>query len=144
MQPSHGYCEGDKCGRNGCSGVIQTHPVENCSCHINPPCGSCTAPRGFCPTCGWEERDDVVMNDYVVNINPATGVHRFWEPRALNRDKIDWRNHSHTHFSMRKEGCFPKGTTMDEVRKQVDGTFGGRFTRWDEKACEFEFIAYTD
>lgn len=51
-----GYAEGDECGRNGCRGVIDSHPPENCSCHISPPCSSCTSPRGFCPVCGWEEK----------------------------------------------------------------------------------------
>lgn len=90
------------------------------------------------------ERDDQIINDYVVNVDPFNGTHRFWEPRPLQRDKIDWRHKTHTHFTMIKEGCFPKGTAMEEVRKKVEGTFGGRFTRWDENVCEFEYIAYTD
>lgn len=53
-----GYCEGDICHRNECEGVIEYHPVENCSCHISPPCSQCTAPRGYCPVCGWEEKDE--------------------------------------------------------------------------------------
>ena len=52
----NGYVEGEVCGRNGCQGIIDMHPSENCSCHINPPCSSCTDPRNFCPLCGWEEK----------------------------------------------------------------------------------------
>lgn len=53
-----GYCEGDVCHRNGCTGIIEVYPPENCSCHISPPCGSCTAPRAYCPKCDWQEKDD--------------------------------------------------------------------------------------
>jgi len=139
-----GKYEDDKCNRNGCNGTIKVRPSENCSCHLHPPCSSCTAPRHFCNVCGWDEADDVIINDFVVNVNRETNVYRFWEPRPLDRNKIDWRSKSHTHFSMIKEGCFPKGTTGEQVREKVNGTFGGRFTKWDEQRCEFEFVAYTD
>lgn len=49
-----GHFEGDICGRSGCPGVIDERPVENCSCHISPPCGECLTPREYCDTCGWE------------------------------------------------------------------------------------------
>ena len=55
-----GYLDGDICNRNGCQGVIQEHPVENCSCHINPPCSACTSPREYCDICGWEAENDEV------------------------------------------------------------------------------------
>jgi hypothetical protein len=53
-----GYCEGEPCNRKSCYGVIEENPVENCSCHLNPPCSACTAPRGYCPVCGWEESEE--------------------------------------------------------------------------------------
>lgn len=138
----NGYCEGDKCDRNGCEGVIQLHPIENCSCHIFAPCFACTSPRCFCDVCGWEESEDEIEKDDQLNaIELASYI---FHEHSLDKTKIDWKSKSHTHFSMIKKGCFPKGTSREEVRKQVDGTFGGRFTHWDEKSCEFEFIAYTD
>lgn len=138
----HGVEEGDVCGRNGCEGVIEVHPVEGCSCHISPPCSACTKPRNFCPECGWELADDEVFNDYLVNVDHETGSFRFWEPRPLDPTKIDWRSSSHTNSSMIKEGVYPPGTTSGEVRKLVDGTFGGRFEYF--KDGKFKFIAYTD
>jgi hypothetical protein len=137
-----GFCEGDECSRNGCKGVIAIHPVENCSCHISPPCSACTSPRGFCPVCGWEECDDMVINDYVVNVDHKTGVYRTWTERPLNTSKIDWRSYSHTNSSMIKRGCYPDGVTSKEVEKEVRGTFGGRFNYFDNG--KFEYIAYTD
>ena len=41
--------EGDKCPH--CGGLIEFEPVENCSCHINPPCGACTSARLTCTNC---------------------------------------------------------------------------------------------
>ncbi|AWG45804.1 MULTISPECIES: hypothetical protein [unclassified Massilia] len=63
---------------------------------------------------------------------------------ALDRTKIDWCSKSHSNASMIKEGVFPPGTSSADVRKLVDGSFGGRFEYFDEKRCEFKFIAYTD
>jgi hypothetical protein len=128
----------------GCVGHIARHKVENCSCHISPPCGACIETLNFCPVCQWEQADDHIINDFVVQIDRETGVYKSWEPRPLDKAKIDWRSKSHTNASMIKEGVFPPGTSVAEVRTKVDGTFGGRFDRWDEKAGEFRFIAYTD
>lgn len=137
-----GYAEGDKCGRNGCGGIIDTHPSENCSCHISPPCSSCTSPRNFCPECGWEESEDTVFNGFIVNIDRETGVFKSYERRPLDRTKIDWHSYSHSSCSMIKRGVYPEGTTAAEVRALVDGTFGGRFNYF--RNGEFEFVAYTD
>jgi hypothetical protein len=140
----HGYAEGEKCNRKGCAGVIDSHRAENCSCHLCAPCGACTAPRGFCPECDWEEADEEVINDYVVQVDRQAGVYKSWEPRPLDRTKIDWRTKPHSNASMICEGVFPLGTAAAEVRKLVDGTFGGRFERFDAERGEFRFIAYTD
>jgi len=137
-----GYSEGDVCHRNRCKGIVQIREAVNCSCHISPPCSACTAPRHFCDTCQWDEADDEIVNDYVVNIDKTTGVYRSWEPRPLDPSKIDYRISSHTHASQICEGVYPEGTTMEEVRKLVIGTFGGRFEYF--KDGKFKYIAYTD
>ena len=147
MKHGFGYAEGDVCNRYEfvgpyCKGVIQTHPSEGCSCHINPPCSSCTAPRNFCPVCEWEEKNDMPFNDHIVNVDPKTGVFKHYEWRKLDNSKIDWHSKEHTSSSMIKEGVYPAGTTQDEVRKLVDGTFGGRFEHFGKG--HFKFIAYTD
>lgn len=72
----------------------------------------------------------------------------YYKPRTifdLDRTKIDYISSSNgSHCSMIKEGVFPPGTTQEEVRVHVDGSFGGHFHKWDEKKGEFYFIAYTD
>ena len=50
-----GTVEGDICNRDGCNGVLAYPPVENCSCHIDPPCGQCIGNLLTCPVCEWEE-----------------------------------------------------------------------------------------
>lgn len=140
IQP--GYCEGDTCNRKGCTGVIDTHPSENCACHISPPCSACTSPRNFCPECDWEESEEQVINDYVVQVDRKSGVYKSWEPRPLDRTKIDWHSKAHTNSSMIKEGVYPEGTTRDQVLALVEGTFGGRFEYFRDG--RFKYIAYTD
>lgn len=137
-----GFGEGDVCNRDGCKGVIATHPSENCSCHISPPCFSCTSPRGFCPECDWQEADEPpavdVFNDRLVK----RGTWIDMGPRPLDPTKLDWHSKPHSNSSMIKEGVYPPGMTSDEVRKAVNGTFGGRFEYFNN--CKFKFIAYTD
>ena len=38
-----------------CGGKLKFPPPENCSCHINPPCSSCTSVVLTCEDCGWED-----------------------------------------------------------------------------------------
>jgi hypothetical protein len=140
-----GYCEGDICGRDDCQGSIQTRPVENCSCHISPPCSACTSPRNFCPICGWEESEDVEMiqqNDHIIKVDKSTGVWKSLQLRPLDPTKIDWHSVGHTHFTMIKRGVYPEGTTAAEVLEVVKGTFGGRFNYFGNG--KFEYVAYTD
>lgn len=148
MNKEHGYCEGDNCSRDGCTGVIAIHPVENCSCHISPPCGACTAPRCYCPECEWEEADELVTET-----KPPTQAERdAWAAWAAEMDRlrnlpldntrVSWRDKQHSSCSMVKEGVYPEGMTQAEVRKEVDGTFGGRFEQFG--GGKFRFIAYTD
>ncbi len=153
VEGPHGFCDGDTCCRNHCTGIIDIHPSDNCSCHLSPPCSSCTAPRNFCPDCGWEEVDDpetyrTTINDYVVNIDRSTGNYRSWEPRPLDPTRIDYRNLPHTNASMIKEGIFPEGVTTEQLRSELVGTFGGRFEYLDQphdgKPGRFKYIAYTD
>lgn len=143
-----GFAEGDLCARDGCSGRIAMRPSENCSCHISPPCGSCTAPRGFCSECDWEE-----VNDPEPAPTPQAekDVWASWAREQdrlrrlpLDNTRVSWRSFSHSSCSMVKEGVFPFGTSREAVRKEVDGTFGGRFESFDEKRGTFKFIAYTD
>ncbi|MEE8423871.1 MAG: hypothetical protein V3S49_04965 [Thermodesulfobacteriota bacterium] len=134
---SCGFYEGETCNRNRCHGIIEERPVENCSCNLCPPCSACTTPRAYCSECGWEESDEPIEEPKYVG-KPWTPS----RPKPLDNAKIDWRWRGHTHFSMIKYGVYPEGTTAEEVRKKVNGTFGGRFNHFG--GGKFEFVAYTD
>lgn len=136
-----GYTEGETCGRNGCAGVIAMHRSENCSCHISPPCWSCTSPRGFCPECDWQEKDDPLVIQEITTIYLPSGfVER--KKRVLDPTKIDYRIEAHSNSSQLCIGVYPEGTTRGEVEALVQGTFGGRFNKF--KDGHFEYVAYTD
>ena len=127
------YAEGDNCP--DCTGILKYREVENCSCHINPPCNSCTDNKLVCPTCDWSEDEDPPYKR--VEPNPVV-----YTPRKLDNTKIDFRSKMHTNSSMIKEGVYPEGTSQDEVRQKVKGSFGGRFEYFGNGM--FKFIAYTD
>lgn len=147
--PEHGYEENALCGRNGCAGRIEFHPSYSCSCHISPPCSSCTSPRAFCPECGWEEADDPKPDPLpAAKAEPSPWVREWERLRSLPLDntKVSWRDSAHSSCSMIKEGVYPQtgndAADREMVRKVVNGTFGGRFESFG--GGRFKFIAYTD
>lgn len=138
-----GQVEGETCNRNGCTGTIALRPIENCSCHISPPCSACTAPNEYCPECDWQAIDDEEhLNGFLVRYKPNSDVIDSYRRRPLDPTKIDYHTKSHTHFSMICEGVYPDGTTMAQVLERVQGTFGGRFEHFGKG--KFKYIAYTD
>jgi len=135
-----GYLFGEKCGREECTGVIGLHDSEldGCSCHINPPCSYCTESREYCPECDWEAGDEVDISSESATIVPID----WYKEKPLDKTKIDWRVKGHSNSTMECNGVYPPGTTESQVRKEVDGTFGGRFVNFG--GGTFKFIAYTD
>lgn len=138
--------DGATCWRNGCQGVIAEHPVENCSCHISPPCSACTNPREYCPECGWEaeeeERAWYLNNTRIVATDKTMTVGHSMGFRPLDPRKLEWHSLSHSNSSMIKEGVYPEEMTQSEVEMRVKGTFGGRFEYF--RNGKFKYIAYTD
>ena len=134
----NGYFEeGDTCP--GChKGELYYPPVENCSCHLNAPCSACVNNRLICKECG-ESPEEPESKE--IPIAPGLSTIEF-RPKPLDNTKIDWRSKMHTGSTMIKEGVYPEGTTRDEVREVVNGTFGGRFEQFG--GGKFKFIAYTD
>lgn len=139
--------EGAVCWRNGCKGVIALKEKEgDCSCHINPPCGSCMTPREVCPACDWDAEEELkveYMNGFRMKVadDPIRSIISY-ERRPLDPRKIDWHSMSHSNSSMKKVGVYPEGTTREEVAAVVKGTFGGRFESFG--GGKFSYIAYTD
>lgn len=161
VEVEYGLCKGEQCNRNGCAGVINEHEKEgSCSCHINPPCSYCTTDTAYCPECGWEACDEPKQKidpeiekrnqEYYKRQNEqwATQSKLFYDRYAGKEpiEKLEMRTESHTHFSQKVIGVFPKGTeTYASLLPKVVGSFGGRFTTTiDKDSFRFEYIAYTD
>jgi len=154
-----GYLEDEVCGRDGCEELISLKEVDGgCSCHISPPCSYCTTLREHCAECGWDAEEEQEAEQLQVQLarqarseEEKQAERRYWElvkirnlPRTFDPKRINAEKFSHTNSSMIVEGWFPAGMTMEEVRKEVNGTFGGRFGSFDQTKQTFSFIAYTD
>ncbi len=141
----HGEDEGCVCGREGCAGILEYTNSENCSCHISPPCSSCCSVRLRCPECDWERQDEsepeTTQAEKDCWAKWAQEQQRLHDA-PLDNTKVSWRDKAHSSCSMIKEGVYPEGATLADVRKLVDGTFGGRFDHFGDG--RFRFIAYTD
>jgi hypothetical protein len=61
---------------------------------------------------------------------------------TVDATKLHYRSEPHSSCSMSKVGTYPDGMTIQQVRKEVNGTFGGRFDSFGDG--KFRFIAYTD
>lgn len=136
------YEEGDRCPE--CTqGVLFYPSVQNCTCHISPPCAACTYRQLECDKCG-HQPDEPEFKDIPVtfDFNGFFISQREYKPRPLDNSKIDYRVKMHTGFSQICEGVYPEGTTIAEVEKKVRGSFGGRFEYFRDG--KFKYIAYTD
>jgi len=98
----------------------------------------------FCPDCGWDERNDMVVNDWQrMDIYVDTGGSKIhWFERKLDSTKIEYVIKPHTNSSQICEGVNPLTATREDVIERVRGTFGGRFEYFS--AGRFRYIAYTD
>jgi len=133
-----------ECGKLGLS-----FAVHDCSCHINPPCGSCTSAVLTCAGCGFE--DDSPDESYRL-ISPPTEAPYLYEmvekEKPLDATKISYRIRAHTHFSQKCVGVYPEAdydtpaAAQAAVLKKVKGTFGGRFDKFG--GGKFTYVAYTD
>lgn len=152
----YGTETGEMCNREGCAGIIEQYETDSqCSCHIHPPCSYCVDDRHYCPICNWQGIDEQNKLPNYLHPSGAQGLYNRMMDREYNyRLKIDemrsgkrpiveieWYPQGHTNFSMKKIGVYPKGKE-EEVRKLVEGTFGGRFEQFGNG--KFIYIAYTD
>ena len=50
---------GEGCGRDGCTGIIESlaDDSQSCTCFRNPPCSKCTA-GVYCPECGYDSNEE--------------------------------------------------------------------------------------
>lgn len=48
------FSPGDPCPLECTGTLIERHHVEDCSCHISPPCSYCVDTTLICDMCDWE------------------------------------------------------------------------------------------
>ncbi len=132
--------ESDLCPES-CGGKLVWPTVDNCSCHINPPCIPCVNNRLTCDVCGFVDDSPESVDIPVVLGDPGISM-REYRPKPLSTTEIDYRVTMHTHFSQICEGVYPPGKTINDVLAKVKGTFGGRFEAFSDG--KFRYIAYTD
>lgn len=151
MSIEHGTLKGETCNRNECDGVIEHEREGFCSCHLNPPCSYCTDDSQYCPKCGWENQSEIETentsdSNFYIEWAKKREEYRKDIYAKMNRQKpiteFQPITEGHTHFSQIVKGVYPSNMTRSEVREKVKGSFGGRFTKFDNGV--FEFIAYTD
>lgn len=155
-----GFCKDEICNRNGCEGIIREKESDyGCSCHINPPCDYCTEPRNYCSECDWDEKEEndkyretqtKYWNDYHKrpDVIEAKRVAEEQEKVFIDMyngripvDQYRSRHKGHTHFSQIIYGVHTD-MSRSEIEEKVKGSFGGRFSRYNNYS--FEYIAYTD
>lgn len=59
-EPKIGLEEDDACNRDGCDGVMELGDVEDCLCHLSPPCQACMTTPFKCNKCGEEVPNETI------------------------------------------------------------------------------------
>lgn len=119
--------EGDICPTAYCAGVLELPKVENCSCHISPPCGACTDNKLTCTACGEEIENEEPPVNHSVRPKPfapfAGHEYKIGEGKRLYNVFYDGSSGSTMVFRGKIEG----NVTKNEIYEKLgDGTFGHR------------------
>ena len=119
--------------------------VENCSCHINPPCSACVNNQAECKDCGWQEP---VPADEPASASPQAYApyvpfkgyeYKIGEGKRLHSVFYDGRSGSTMVFRGEIEGDVSAKEIFDLLG---DGTFGHRGPVIHGKT--FEYTKITD
>lgn len=123
--------EGDACPF-GCEGKLGYPKAEDCSCHLNAPCGACVSVVLTCPECGWED-DGQPLKPVPIGVSPEW---RKWyrdNSPPWNSDLgngkrlIEWSYSGRSGSTMEYKGRFDGPVTAKDVLEHFgDGTFGHR------------------
>lgn len=136
--------EGCKCPECH-QGIMQYPQVENCSCHINPPCSACTSNLLTCSKCGCEDPEpEPLPQPTKAQINAWERLRNKWEGLRsrghtfTNGGRIYNVDHrSDSGSTMEYTGRYEGSVTASQILEYLgDGTFGhigptmynGRFT----------------
>lgn len=133
-----GWNDGEVCGEDGCNGLLhQPEKVENCSCHINPPCSACVSNWPVCDECG--RVAEAQPSTHTAPLTPEQEA-LLWKPMldeyraSMARRKIDegkFVTDLHCNGSsgstMVWTGGYEGPVTPEDIKNHFgDGTFGHR------------------
>ena len=124
---NHGLYEGDKCRE--CGGIMKYPKVENCSCHINPPCSACMNNLLTCCECGFEEEPIVSEEKYRMFCPGVTEIYHTRPSKELGNGKriFDYDYDSRSGSTMVYKGRYKGDVTPDDIISAFGpGTFGHR------------------
>jgi len=119
--------EGDKCPQ--CDGKMYYPKVENCSCHISPPCSACTNNLLTCDECGFEEEPIVNEEKYRMLCPGVTEMYHTRPSKELGSGKriFDYDYDSSSGSTMVYKGRYKGDVTPEDIIKTFgSGTFGHR------------------
>lgn len=127
--PQLHYEEGDKCPNHHCSGTLEFLPSKSCSCHISPPCSSCTDIPLTCSECKWTA--PIIENEESTRpVSPDISERYFKRPSEdLGNGKriFDYDYDSSSGSTMVYSGRYEGPVTAKDILDYFgDGTFGHR------------------
>ena len=111
------------------AGRMHFPKVENCSCHINPPCSACTGNKLTCDDCGWEYEPPAPETLYRMTAPGLTEVYTRRPSVELGGGKrlFDFDYNSASGSTMEYSGkCTPEVKPKDILDYFGSGTFGHR------------------
>ena len=116
--------EGCPCPKD-CGGMLYYPLVENCSCHINPPCAACISVKLTCNECGEEFR----KAEKSFYIYPWALPQREKPSHDLGSGKriFDYSYDGRSGSTMVYQGRYEGDVSPQDIIKLFgDGTFGHR------------------
>ena len=108
-----------------CGGKLQYKHEGGCSCHISPPCSSCTDALLTCNCCGWEEERHYEPPS---NIKYEPWVYKKPSADLGNGKRIfDYDYDSSSGSTMEWKGKYEGPVTADDIFKHFGtGSWGHR------------------
>lgn len=145
MSSSNRFEEGQLCPE--CKiGDLFYPKVENCSCHISPPCSSCVDNKLTCDDCGWEE-PEIINEEKYRCVGDGISANYFTRPShefGNGKRIFDWDYNSSSGSTMEYKGRYKGDVTAEDIINYFGkGTFGHRGPYFYENGT-FTYTKITD
>ncbi len=128
-----------------CGGRLQYQREGGCSCHISPPCSSCTDALLTCNSCGWQEERTYEPPS---NVKYEPWVYKRPDTDLGNGKRIfDYDYDGSSGSTMAYKGRYEGNVTTKDILEYFgSGTFGhrGPYLLGNENGGSFTFTKITD